>query len=208
MSLHAKPHLNAARRRARKRTLARRDGAHCAYCRIPFMDLREATMDHVVPISLFLTWSADHLVLACRPCNTAKADRLPLSLALVLCATFAPTGVNTASTPVDGTVDAADITSTPVEPTVTPVDRDRDALAMWRLLVRLAADHEKALTCVPDRVTPGVTGATPDCDARRTADPIGERSTPSLQRSTRPECLRAPRPERACSGPTGSVVCA
>ncbi|MFF1371820.1 HNH endonuclease [Streptomyces virginiae] len=91
MSLHDRPHLNAARRRARKRTLARRDGAHCTYCRRPFEDLRSATLDHVAPIRLFRTWSADHLVLACRPCNTAKADRFPLLLALLLCQSTNPT---------------------------------------------------------------------------------------------------------------------
>ncbi|MGW2818015.1 HNH endonuclease [Streptomyces sp. NPDC001415] len=85
MSLHAKPQLNSRRRRARKAQLAARDGQHCTYCSQPFATLRDATLDHVVPISLMRTWSADHLVLACRPCNTRKADRLPLSVALLLC---------------------------------------------------------------------------------------------------------------------------
>lgn len=92
MSLHASPHLSAARRRARKRTLARRDGQHCTYCLRPFADVREATIDHVVPISLFYTWRSGHLVLACRPCNDRKANRLPLSVALLLCALTSPTG--------------------------------------------------------------------------------------------------------------------
>ncbi|MFE2635179.1 HNH endonuclease [Streptomyces scopuliridis] len=77
--------LNAKRRRARKWQLAQRDGQHCAYCFSPFRKVREATMDHVAPYSLLRTWSAGHLVLACRPCNTRKADRLPLSIALLLC---------------------------------------------------------------------------------------------------------------------------
>ncbi|MFF0623591.1 HNH endonuclease [Streptomyces sp. NPDC004296] len=85
---YPKPHLNAARRRARKRTLARRDGRHCTFCRVLFAaDLRDATIDHVVPISLFVTWRAENLVLACRPCNTTKGDRLPLSIAVLLCPT-------------------------------------------------------------------------------------------------------------------------
>ncbi|NXY94531.1 HNH endonuclease [Streptomyces sp. BR123] len=84
MSLHDRPHLNAARRRARKLTLARRDGARCTYCHTPFPNLQHATLDHVVPISLLRTWSANHLVLACRPCNTAKGDRLSLLLALLV----------------------------------------------------------------------------------------------------------------------------
>ncbi|MFD8800741.1 HNH endonuclease [Streptomyces atroolivaceus] len=76
--------LNAARRRARKEQLARRHGRRCTYCRRSFATLREATLDHIVPHSLFKTWSVVHLVLACRPCNHVKADRLPLSLALLL----------------------------------------------------------------------------------------------------------------------------
>ncbi|MFE3183235.1 HNH endonuclease [Streptomyces violascens] len=85
MSLHDNPQLNSRRRRARKAQLAARDGQHCTYCHQPFATLQDATLDHVVPISLMRTWSADHLVLACRPCNTLKADRLPLSIALLLC---------------------------------------------------------------------------------------------------------------------------
>ncbi|GGU55831.1 HNH endonuclease [Streptomyces cavourensis] len=77
-------HLNAPRRRQRKRQLAARDGARCAYCRRSFASLREATLDHVVPVSLLRTWSAGALVLACRPCNQTKADRLPLSMALLI----------------------------------------------------------------------------------------------------------------------------
>ncbi len=76
--------LNAPRTRARKFQLAQRDGRRCAYCLTPFTTLREATLDHVVPLSLMRTWSARHLVLACRPCNSSKADRLPLSIALLL----------------------------------------------------------------------------------------------------------------------------
>lgn len=83
-------HLNSTRRRARKHQLALRDGQRCAYCALPFASLREATLDHVVPVSLLRTWSAGALVLACRPCNHAKADRLPLSLALLVVWTYGP----------------------------------------------------------------------------------------------------------------------
>ncbi|MBM7057850.1 HNH endonuclease [Streptomyces durocortorensis] len=82
--------LNSARRRQRKEQLARRDGQRCAYCALPFVSLREATLDHVVPVSVLRTWSAGALVLACRPCNQAKADRLPLSLALLIVWTHGP----------------------------------------------------------------------------------------------------------------------
>ncbi|MGW2588285.1 HNH endonuclease, partial [Streptomyces virginiae] len=87
--------LSARRRRARKYQLAIRDGAHCTYCRAPFTDLRNATLDHVVPIRLFRTWSAAHLVLACPPCNHAKADRLPLLISLLLIGSV--DGVDTAA---------------------------------------------------------------------------------------------------------------
>lgn len=80
--------LNARRRRARKFQLAARDGAHCAYCRALFTNLKHATLDHVVPIRLLRTWSAAHLVLACRTCNHAKADRFPLLMALLLIGTM------------------------------------------------------------------------------------------------------------------------
>ncbi|MEU9136215.1 HNH endonuclease [Streptomyces sp. NPDC048404] len=76
--------LNSAKRRVRKEQLARRHGQHCVYCRCPFPSLREATLDHVVPQSLWRSWSVTSLMLACFDCNQAKADRLPLSLALLL----------------------------------------------------------------------------------------------------------------------------
>ncbi|MDX2820030.1 HNH endonuclease [Streptomyces ipomoeae] len=119
---HRPPHLNSHRRRARKQRLAARDGQQCYYCRRPFRELREATADHIVPVSLWRTWSVSALVLACRSCNDTKANRLPLSLALLLCTTFPPTGVNDASTPVHTADDSTSLTSvTPrVAPTVTP----------------------------------------------------------------------------------------
>ncbi|MES9554641.1 MULTISPECIES: HNH endonuclease [unclassified Streptomyces] len=80
---HGQP-LNSARRRTRKEQLASRRGWRCTYCRRPFTALREATLDHIVPVSLYRTWAVVNLTLACRPCNHAKADRLPLSMALLL----------------------------------------------------------------------------------------------------------------------------
>ncbi|MFD6550295.1 HNH endonuclease [Streptomyces sp. NPDC058398] len=76
--------LNSAKRRVRKEQLARRHGQRCTYCRCPFTDLREATLDHIAPRSLWWSWSVTSLMLACVDCNQAKADRLPLSLALLL----------------------------------------------------------------------------------------------------------------------------
>ncbi|GAP50836.1 HNH endonuclease [Streptomyces azureus] len=180
---HRPPHLNAHRRRARKQRLAARDGAQCYYCRRPFRELREATVDHIAPVSLWRSWSVSSLVLACRPCNDAKADRFPLSLALVLLAWVHPT-----------------------RPVVRSVDLP--------LLARLAHAQETAFTSVTTRVTPGVT---PRLAAVGAADSTGAWSTPHLhestphrpvQRAVRPDCLRAPRPVRACAGPTGEAVSA
>lgn len=169
---HGHP-LNSARRRVRKEQLARRHGQRCAYCRRPFTDLRDATLDHIAPQSLWRSWSVTSLLLACVDCNRAKADRLPLSLALLLLAWADPT-----------------------QPIVRPTD--------WPLLARLAAVHESTLTSVTTPVTPAVT-----------PEPTGERSTSNLHESTRhapvqstvrPNCLRAPRPVRACAGPTSEAV--
>lgn len=65
-----------------------RDGARCFYCRIPFADpaLSGATFDHYVPHCLLPVNEVWNLVLACRPCNLAKADRLPFTVAWLLLA--------------------------------------------------------------------------------------------------------------------------
>ncbi|MFD5517126.1 HNH endonuclease [Streptomyces sp. NPDC127066] len=169
--------INSAKRRVRKEQLARRHGQHCVYCRCTFPSLREATLDHVVPQSLWRSWSVTSLMLACVDCNQAKADRLPLSLALLLLRWADPT-----------------------VPVVRPVD--------WPLLARLASAHRRALASVTARVTPGVTPR-----------PVGPESTSDQPESTwhsprtgessdRPDYPRAPRPIRACAGPTGEEVAA
>ncbi|MEV8591230.1 HNH endonuclease [Streptomyces sp. NPDC051180] len=148
MSLHASPRLNAARRRSRKAQLAARDGRRCAYCRHRFKDLREATMDHVVPISLYRTWSANALVLACQPCNHVKADRLFLSLALLLVWSFDPTftGVQPTGDPADRVPDVPDRSadSNPIELGPDGVD--------WLMIARIVHARSSAA-----RSTPGQT---------------------------------------------------
>lgn len=70
--------LNGRRKRALKKSLAERDGARCWYCAAPFgPDLEGATVDHLIPRRFLPTWRQEALVLACEPCNHAKADRLP-----------------------------------------------------------------------------------------------------------------------------------
>ncbi|HEX6500219.1 MAG TPA: HNH endonuclease [Micromonosporaceae bacterium] len=68
---------NAERMARIKQRLAGRDGACCFYCRRPFPDLAPATVDHFIPQSLIPGWRLPNLVLACLPCNNAKADTLP-----------------------------------------------------------------------------------------------------------------------------------
>ncbi|MFC9611798.1 HNH endonuclease [Streptomyces sp. NPDC056938] len=215
MSNHRPPHLNSHRRRARKERLAARDGRQCYYCQRPFPELRQATIDHIVPVSLWRTWSASALVLACRSCNDAKADRLPLSLALLLCTTFPAPVHGTPGT--RGGVTVLTSVTTAVTPSVTPpvgatVTAVHEAgalftnrsipdplpLAVWRLLARLATANQSTYT------------------ATWNAHPIPAQSPPNLHESTaqatvrrptnRPDCLRAPRLVRACSRPTGEAV--
>lgn len=77
-----KPHGEVRRRR--KRQVAYVFRHQCAYCRYRFRSLDEATFDHIVPRSVWHTWSATALAVACLDCNRRKADRFPLSIALLL----------------------------------------------------------------------------------------------------------------------------
>ncbi|MFJ7989197.1 HNH endonuclease [Streptomyces sp. NPDC096351] len=150
MSLHASPRLNSARRRSRKAQLAARDGWRCAYCRHRFKDLREATMDHVVPISLYRTWSASALVLACQPCNHVKADRLFLSLALLLLWSTdqAFTGAQSTGAPTDRVPDGPDRSadSEPIELGPDGVD--------WLMIARIAHARSSAARSTPEQTKP------------------------------------------------------
>ncbi|MDT0308042.1 HNH endonuclease domain-containing protein [Streptomyces sp. DSM 44917] len=123
----------AAKKRARKAAVAARDGARCAYCRIPFTDLRQATLDHVVPHSLYATWAARHLVLACNGCNQAKADRLPLLLALALLA-----AVNTGQEAMNTAPGTVNTGQQPVNAVQEAVNMSQGTVNTLRLLARLA----------------------------------------------------------------------
>lgn len=161
-------HLNSTRRRARKHQLALRDGRRCTYCALPFVSLREATLDHVVPVSLLRTWSAGALVLACRPCNHAKADRLPLSLALLIVWAYGPDlRDETRHTPRH--TDPTDETFTPDRPVFMadrPVFTDADESVRpapitlgpkavdWLLLARLVHARTAGERSTPDQTKP------------------------------------------------------
>ncbi|MFH9070865.1 HNH endonuclease [Streptomyces alboflavus] len=191
--------LNSATRRVRKEQVARRSGWRCAYCRRPFGALDEVTLDHVVPVSLWRTWSAAHLVAACADCNHAKADRLPLLLALLLVFTYigqqptagvpAPAGEH-----VHGSVhdqrSGARIGS-----------QSADSYALdWRMLARLAHAHHAVFTS-----TWASTESADSIDPRSMSDlrdnPLHDRRRAPLVRLTigRGDCLSAPRPARLCT---------
>jgi 5-methylcytosine-specific restriction endonuclease McrA len=81
MTTNADRKPGSKRRRLLKTRLAERDGAQCFYCATPFgPGLEGATVDHLIPRSLLYTWAQAALVLACGPCNEAKADVLPQAL--------------------------------------------------------------------------------------------------------------------------------
>ncbi|MEU1120808.1 MULTISPECIES: HNH endonuclease [unclassified Streptomyces] len=207
--MSGKRHLNSTMRRVRREQVARRYGWRCAYCRIPFARLDEVTLDHVVPVSLWRTWSARHLVAACGACNHAKGDRLPLSLALLLNASYgrpqsgadvpAPTGEHVHARVHKQRPDA------PID------DQSTDWHAIdWRLLARLAHAHHAVFTAT-------WTGG-------KAADPIGLRLMPDLRDEPRharcdgtrqavtptphgrPDCLRTARLVRGCGRPNGEAV--
>jgi 5-methylcytosine-specific restriction endonuclease McrA len=61
-----------------RRLLAERDGAACFYCRTPVEDpATQLTFDHYVPACVLPVSELWNLVLACEPCNQAKADAIP-----------------------------------------------------------------------------------------------------------------------------------
>ncbi|GGQ70838.1 MULTISPECIES: HNH endonuclease [Actinomycetes] len=178
---HGHP-LNSARRRVRKEQLARRHGQRCAYCCRPFADLSEATLDHIVPCSLWRSWSVMSLMLACVDCNQAKADRLPLTLALMLLGWADPT-----------------------RPIVRPVD----VLLLARLAHVREAALTSVTTCVTPHVTPrpAAVGSADPTGARSTRSLHGSTPhCPDRRSAVRPDCLRTPRSVRVCAGHSGEAV--
>jgi 5-methylcytosine-specific restriction endonuclease McrA len=78
--MSARPAPNSARKRKIKARLIERDGFACFYCGTGFATATDATVDHLVPQSQVPGWRLANLVLACQPCNQAKADLLPQAL--------------------------------------------------------------------------------------------------------------------------------
>lgn len=71
---------NGPRKAEIKLELIERYGFRCAYCAREFVDLNDATLDHVIPNCVVGHWKPWNLVLACEPCNNAKSDGVPLVL--------------------------------------------------------------------------------------------------------------------------------
>ncbi|MFC8415687.1 HNH endonuclease [Streptomyces coelicoflavus] len=84
MSKRRPSRLSGHRGRRLRAIIGRRDGVRCFHCGVPFASTDEATLDHFVPRSVWCYDRMANFVLACDPCNQAKADVLPLGLLLVL----------------------------------------------------------------------------------------------------------------------------
>ncbi|MGW6462161.1 HNH endonuclease, partial [Streptomyces sp. NPDC055078] len=153
--------------RNRVRRLRSMVGDRCAYCRRGFTADRHPTVDHIVPYSLFRTNRVGHLTLACHDCNHYKADRLPLSLALLILQSAHPTDHPTAPA------------STPAVHPAGPVFTGPAGWAGWLALARLAHLYESAARSAPDRVKLH--------RRRRAPNPARPsiQSTPTPDRSTR-----------------------
>ncbi|MFJ6692608.1 HNH endonuclease [Streptomyces sp. NPDC091294] len=157
-------------RRARKRYAAHVFRYRCAYCRHPFASLDTATLDHIVPRSLWHTWSATALALACLDCNHRKADRFPLSIALLLAARYPVHAPAAVFTPDRSSVHGEPIAFTTTGATVhgqpraftdrAPAFTPPSTLALWRLLAQLAHANQSSATA-PQRSTPHQPESTP-----------------------------------------------
>lgn len=75
---------NASVKQQVRAHVLKRDGWQCHYCRRPFSDESEVTLDHYVPWSLWRQSKPRNLVAACDPCNQRKGDALPWPVAVLL----------------------------------------------------------------------------------------------------------------------------
>ncbi|MEU2076860.1 HNH endonuclease signature motif containing protein [Streptomyces sp. NPDC013489] len=75
---------NTETRKRIRAYILERDGWQCHYCRRPFVEESDMTLDHYIPWSIWRQSRPRNLVGACYPCNQAKADALPLTFAWLL----------------------------------------------------------------------------------------------------------------------------
>lgn len=59
-----------------KRQLIQENGAVCSICGKPFSNMKEITIDHIVPLSKGGATTKDNCQLACLKCNQEKGDAL------------------------------------------------------------------------------------------------------------------------------------
>lgn len=83
MSRNRPGSVRGASGRRLRQEVARRDGAVCFYCRRP-LTADTWTLDHYVPYSVWRRNEFRNFVLACQPCNSRKADALPVLFAWLL----------------------------------------------------------------------------------------------------------------------------
>ncbi|MEU9641502.1 HNH endonuclease [Streptomyces sp. NPDC048188] len=84
-SRHRCGHMRGDKGRRKRVRIARQQGNRCFYCRTPFKDAAaEGTFDHYLPYVLWPRNVVFNLVVACKPCNVAKGETLPLGLLLAL----------------------------------------------------------------------------------------------------------------------------
>ena len=76
MSRKGKPKRSSAAVRRLKAKLLGKD-PRCHYCRKTLTN-ETATLDHFFPLSRGGTWEQANIKLACKRCNGAKSDRIPL----------------------------------------------------------------------------------------------------------------------------------
>ncbi|MHB8416797.1 MAG: HNH endonuclease [Myxococcales bacterium] len=76
VALHAllrKVTAQTRRREAKKRLFAGRDQVPCCFCGKQ-LGFKEATIEHVRPLSRGGTWEMENLRISCSPCNSARGN--------------------------------------------------------------------------------------------------------------------------------------
>lgn len=67
----SRKHLNSVGKRALKKRLYKKHKKTCVYC-LRTINLSEATIDHITPLTKNGTWATHNLQLTCAQCNSEK----------------------------------------------------------------------------------------------------------------------------------------
>lgn len=65
-----------AKRRKWKQAISRGKFPSCHWCKMTFVEIQQATIDHVIPLSRGGSNGDDNLVLACEPCNSRRKNNV------------------------------------------------------------------------------------------------------------------------------------